>query len=86
VVWRRIDKITRYLAASLTSFREAGLSSGYGPAFLPTGIVTAEEVLLALSKPADDADIEALYEGTAIHPLLTNRIFTLRKCFIDPKF
>jgi hypothetical protein len=84
VVWRRIDKITRYLASTLTRFRQSGYTSNLGPGFLPEGVVTAEEVLLALCRPNDHPHITGLLAGTSCHPLLMNRIFILWKRFSDP--
>ena len=84
VVWRRIDKITRYVASTLTKYRQSGHTPGLGPAFMVDGVVTAEEVLLCLSRPKDHPHIAGLLAGTAKHPLLTNRIFQLWKRFSQP--
>lgn len=84
VTWRRIDKITRYIATTLTAWRNARFIASLGPGFLDKGVVSAEEVLLALSKPENHPDVVALLSATAPHPLLCNRIFSLWKIFSQP--
>ena len=85
VVWRRVDKITRYIAATMTKLRDAGLAGDFGPIFSSQGIIAAEEVLLALCKPLEHPDIKKLYAAIDCHPLLKNRIFGLRKTFSEPR-
>lgn len=85
VTWRRTDKITRYLASKLTKLKESGLAGDFGPLFSPGDFVSAEEVLLALAKPLEHPDLGPLYSALDRHPLVKNRIFTLRKTFAEPK-
>ncbi len=84
VSWRRIDKITRYIATTLTSWRDGRAVGSLGPGFITQGVVSAEEVLLALTRPKDHPDILSLLQATAPHPLLCNRVFSLWKLFSDP--
>jgi hypothetical protein len=84
VTWRRIDKITRYVATILTEWRASDFDASLGPGFLDKGVVSAEEVLLAVSRPNGHQHIESLLKATAPHPLLCNRIFSLWKLFSDP--
>ncbi len=84
VSWRRIDKITRYIATTLTSWRATGAAASLGSGFGTEGVVSAEEVLLALTKPKDHPDIVSLLQATAPHPLLCNRVFNLWKLFSNP--
>jgi len=84
VSWRRIDKITRYIATILTGLRSKGSASMLGSGFSTEGVVSAEEVLLVLSKPQDDPDISSLLNAVAANPLLRNRIFNLWKIFSNP--
>jgi hypothetical protein len=83
VTWRRIDKITRYIATVLTALRSRGSKLGSG--FSVEGVVSAEEVLLVLCKPENHPDISSLLNAVAAHPLLRNRIFNLWKIFSNPK-
>jgi hypothetical protein len=83
VTWRRIDKITRYIATVLTALRSRGSKLGSG--FSVEGVVSAEEVLLVLCKPENHPDISSLLNAVAAHPLLRNRIFNLWKIFSSPK-
>jgi hypothetical protein len=61
------------------------LAGDFGPLFSPAGIVTAEEVLLALATPLDHPDTTTLYAALDRHPLVKNRVYTLRRRFADPK-
>ncbi len=84
VSWRRIDKITRYIATILTELRSKGSISMLGSGFSTEGVVSAEEVLLVLCKPKDHPDISSLLNAVAANPLLRNRIFNLWKMFSNP--
>jgi hypothetical protein len=84
VTWRRIDKITRYIATTLTQLRSQGAVSSLGSGFLSEGVVSAEEVLLTLCKSEDHSDISSLLAAVAPNPLLRNRIFSLWRIFSDP--
>jgi hypothetical protein len=85
VVWRRVDKITRYLAASMSNARKAGLVTDFGPHIPANGTITAEEVLVAMGKPDKDAGITSLYANIQRHPLLLNRFYVTRQRFMRPE-
>lgn len=85
VVWRRVDKLTRYIASALTHMRETQGLADCGPLFSPFGVVTAEEVLRALTRPLKHEEIKPWYAAVSTQPLLLFRIFALRKRFSDPK-
>ena len=84
VTWRRVDKITRYVATTLTDWRTKGFATPLGPGFVAEGVVSAEEVLLALCRPDNHPDIDSLLRAVAPNPALRNRIFSLWKIFSDP--
>lgn len=85
VVWRRTDKIARYIAKNLTRLRQSALVENYGPLFSGVGYVSAEEVLLALTKRQEHPDLSPFYASVAQHQLVKNRFFALRKTFSNPK-
>jgi HPt (histidine-containing phosphotransfer) domain-containing protein len=86
VMWRRVEKILRYVARSLQEFRVSGATESLGDGFPKTEkSVSAECLLLTLSKPEDHSHITALLKFCAPHPLLLNRVFTLWSTFSDPR-
>jgi len=86
MIWRRAEKILRYIARSLQEFRVSGVNESIGDGFPKTEKnVSAEFLLLTLSKPEDHPHITALLKFCAPHPLLLNRVFTLWSAFSDPR-
>jgi hypothetical protein len=86
MMWRRAEKILRYVARSLQGFRVSGAAESLGDGFPKTEkSVSAECLLLTLSKPKDHPHIAELLKFCAPHPLLLNRVFTLWMIFSDPR-
>lgn len=81
VIWRRIDKITRYVATTLTQWIAQDSTRTLGSGFSKEPTIAAEEVLLVLCKPEDHPDIKSLLTAVQAHPLLRNRIFVLWSIF-----
>ena len=81
VIWRRIDKITRYIATTLTRWVAQDPTRTLGSGFSKEPTISAEEVLLVLCKPKDHPDITSLLAEVQAHPLLRNRIFVLWSTF-----
>lgn len=86
VVWRRTEKILRYIAKSLHEFRSNGASGSLGPGFPDTDkSVSPECLLLALARPKNHPDILGLLGFCSAHPLLRNRVYTLWSTFSEPQ-
>lgn len=86
LMWRRAEKILRYMARSLQLFRAAGGIEPLGEGFTAKkSSVFAECLLLTVSKPENHPHLLALLKFCAPHPLLLNHIFALWSVFSKPE-
>lgn len=86
VVWRRIEKLLRYVAIALHDFQRKGATTSLGGGFPPgKQFVSPGWLMLTLTKPAQDPDLVALFKFASSHPLLCNRVKTLWESLKDPK-
>jgi hypothetical protein len=85
VVWRRVEKLLRYLAIALHTFQSKGASVEIGGAF-PQGtkFVSPGWLMLALTKPANHPHLVDLFKFAAPHPLLCNRVKMLWDSLSNP--
>jgi hypothetical protein len=88
VTWRRLEKEVRYLAINIRLWRRAAELEMVKVAGLPTSrknAVHAEDVLLAVTRPADHGDITSILSHVSPHPLLLWRTYATWKTFHDPQ-
>lgn len=88
IVWRKPDKVVRYLAMSIHFWLKA--NPEIERASLPFKLgynesVSAEHVLALLTEPEKSPGITSLLTAVGSHPLLVYRINTAWKLFHDPK-
>jgi hypothetical protein len=86
VVWRRVEKIVRYLAINLHGLIRDGHKEWLGPGFpnSKAHFVDAWEAMLTLCKPDNHPDILQLLKFSAGHPLLCYHIYSQWKDLHDP--
>ena len=86
IVWRRVEKIIRYVSICLREFRDHGATEGLGPGFPNSTdqFVDAWETMLAVCKPAGHSHICQLLRYAHEHPLLCFRVYTLWQEFHEP--
>jgi len=85
VVWRRVDKLLKYLAIALHDFRFNGASCEIGGAF-PAGkkFVSPGWLMLTLTKPENHPHLLDLFKFASPHPLLCNRVKMMWDSLHDP--
>jgi hypothetical protein len=86
VVWRRIEKLLRYVAISLHTFRENGAARDLGGSFPPgKSFISPGWLMLTLARPKNHADLVDLFDYASPHPLLCHRIKMLWETLSDPR-
>jgi len=86
IVWRRVEKIIRYISICLREFRDHGATEELGPGFPNSTdqFVDAWETMLAVSKPAGHPHICGLLRYAHEHPLLCFRAYALWQEYHEP--
>lgn len=87
VSWRRIEKQIRYLAFTLRDWQATMGDRTSMLRALPNSTreeVLGEDVLLAVTRPADHPELTELFGAIAAHPLLLWRASTTWEVFHDP--
>lgn len=87
VVWRRVEKVVRYLAISTHLFRSiSGYKLPYSEGFENSDkhSIACEDLLHILSKPQGHPHLAALTNFVAEHPLLRYRLFRAWQSLKDP--
>lgn len=87
IVWRRIDKLVRYLAIYLHRFGFCGKRKPPKSLFRSSTAfrVSVEEILIATTRSKDHEEIVALIDSTAPHPFLRFRIYQTWEIMSCPK-
>jgi hypothetical protein len=87
LVWRRADKLVRYLAIETQSFADFSQNHNYGLGFPRSNpqFVHPWDLMLTLAKPDQHDHLKGLYNLIGGHPYLRFRITRLWETLSDPK-